>query len=72
MLVLPAADGVIPAGVTEALDAALRTRPAAAYARLTLPGADHLLGRWLGEHPEECERVAAALLEGVDRGPKSA
>ncbi|GAA2104517.1 hypothetical protein GCM10009759_40760 [Kitasatospora saccharophila] len=72
VLVLPAADGVIPAGVTEALDAALRTRPAAAYARLTLPGADHLLGRWLGEHPEECERVAAALLEGVDRGPKSA
>ncbi|QKW21385.1 alpha/beta fold hydrolase [Kitasatospora sp. NA04385] len=63
VLVLPETDGVIPAGVTDALDAALRTRPAAPpYARLTLPGADHLLGRWLGEHPEECERVAAALL----------
>ncbi|WAL73675.1 alpha/beta hydrolase [Kitasatospora sp. YST-16] len=65
VLVLPETDGVIPAEVTEALDAALRARPAstAPYARLTLPGADHLLGRWLGEHPQECARVAAALLD---------
>ncbi|WP_033217997.1 alpha/beta hydrolase [Kitasatospora phosalacinea] len=66
VLVLPETDGVIPAEVTEALDAALRARPAAApYTRLVLPGADHLLGRWLGDRPEECERVAAALL-GAD------
>ncbi|MFK0190467.1 alpha/beta fold hydrolase [Kitasatospora sp. NPDC090308] len=66
VLVLPETDGVIPAEVTEALDATLRTRPASPpYARLTLPGADHLLGRWLGEHPQECARVAAALLGGA-------
>ncbi|MFB7948296.1 alpha/beta hydrolase [Kitasatospora phosalacinea] len=71
VLVLPETDGVIPAGVTDALEAALGSpRPAsgaaAPYARLVLPGADHLLGRWLGERPGECARVAAALLAGTD------
>ncbi|RKE20939.1 alpha/beta hydrolase [Streptomyces sp. TLI_171] len=60
LLLVPEADEVIPPEVTEAFDTALRTR--AAHRRLTLAGADHLLGRWLGGHPEDCARVAAALL----------
>ncbi|MGW4381124.1 alpha/beta hydrolase [Kitasatospora sp. NPDC004531] len=60
VLVLPETDEVIPAEVTAALDAALRTR--AAYTRLTLPGADHRLGGWLSAHPEHRAQVAAALL----------
>ncbi|WP_143200187.1 alpha/beta hydrolase [Kitasatospora sp. CB01950] len=60
VLVLPETDEVIPAEVTDALDAALRTR--AAYTRLTLPGADHQLGGWLSTHPEHRALVAAALL----------
>ncbi|RAJ30416.1 hypothetical protein K353_06410 [Kitasatospora sp. SolWspMP-SS2h] len=67
---LPEADGVIPAQVAEALDAALRTRPASPpCVRLALPGADHLLGRRLGERPQERARVAAALLGGAVGGP---
>ncbi|GGQ57744.1 alpha/beta hydrolase [Kitasatospora griseola] len=60
VLVLPELDEVIPAEVTDALDAALRTR--AAYTRLVLPGADHQLGGWLSTHPEHRALVAAALL----------
>ncbi|MFI9782317.1 alpha/beta hydrolase [Kitasatospora sp. NPDC051984] len=60
VLVLPEMDEVIPAEVTNALDAALRTR--AAYTRLVLPGADHMLGTWLSGHPEHRAQVAAALL----------
>jgi len=60
VLVLPEADEVIPAEVTDALDVALRTR--AAYTRLVLPGADHRLGGWLSAHPEHRALVAGALL----------
>ncbi|BAJ30581.1 MULTISPECIES: alpha/beta fold hydrolase [Kitasatospora] len=72
LLVLPETDEVIPAEVTDALDAALRTGAARPYDRITLPGADHLLGRWLGARPEECARVAAALLAGTAAGTAAA
>ncbi|MFJ5923211.1 alpha/beta hydrolase [Kitasatospora sp. NPDC092948] len=60
VLVLPETDAVIPAEVTDTVDAALRTR--AAYTRLVLPGADHQLGHWLATHPDHRTLVAAALL----------
>ncbi|MEV4556913.1 alpha/beta hydrolase [Kitasatospora sp. NPDC049285] len=64
VLFVPGRDEVVPPGMTEAVDAALRTR--ATVTRLTLPGADHVLGPWLAEHPRERAALADALLCATD------
>ncbi|MEU6383104.1 hypothetical protein ABZ847_06005 [Streptomyces bauhiniae] len=62
VLVTPGTDTVIPAEVTNAVEEALCTR--AQYSRLELPDADHKLGLWFRDHPEDGRRLAAALLAG--------
>jgi pimeloyl-ACP methyl ester carboxylesterase len=60
VLAVPAHDAVIPPAVTEAVAAALGTR--SDFTHLVLDEANHQLGLWLGEHPEERARLADALL----------
>ncbi|MFD4632751.1 alpha/beta hydrolase [Streptomyces sp. NPDC058284] len=60
VLVVPGTDAVIPPEVTAAVGAALSTR--ARYTRLELPGADHALGAWLRDRPEDRRRLVDALV----------
>ncbi|MER8014553.1 alpha/beta fold hydrolase [Streptomyces griseoluteus] len=62
VLVTPGTDTVIPPEVTRAIEAALCAR--ARYARLELPDADHKLGLWFRDHPEDGRRLVTALLPG--------
>ncbi|WP_338060574.1 alpha/beta fold hydrolase [Streptomyces seoulensis] len=62
VLVTPGTDTVIPAEVTKAVEAALSTR--ARYSRLELPYAEHKLGLWFRDHPEDGRRLVAELLWG--------
>ncbi|MGA5320908.1 hypothetical protein ACPCIU_10705 [Streptomyces seoulensis] len=58
----PGTDTVIPAEVTKAVEVALSTR--ARYSRLELPHAEHKLGLWFRDHPEDGRRLAGELLSG--------
>ncbi|MYZ09066.1 alpha/beta fold hydrolase [Streptomyces sp. SID2999] len=60
VLVTPGTDDVIPAEVTKAIEEALRTR--ARYSRLELPYAEHTLGLWFRDHPEDGRRLVTELL----------
>ncbi|MER8031564.1 alpha/beta hydrolase [Streptomyces bauhiniae] len=62
VLVTPGTDAVIPVEVTEAVEEALSTR--ARYSRLELPDAEHKLGLWFRDHPEDGRRLAAELSAG--------
>ncbi|MGW2210522.1 alpha/beta hydrolase [Streptomyces sp. NPDC001781] len=62
VLVTPGTDTVIPAEVTKAVEEALRAR--ARYSRLELLQADHKLGLWFRDHPEDGHRLATGLLPG--------
>ncbi|MFE7075130.1 alpha/beta hydrolase [Streptomyces sp. NPDC057620] len=67
LLVVPEQDAVIPDGVTELIRTALSTRADLSVLRLT--GADHKLGAWLAERPQDRANVVSALLrsrEGDD------
>jgi uncharacterized protein len=62
LLVLPATDDVIPIEITEAYGAAVRaTETESAIVRL--PNANHRLGLWLHDHPEDCAIVADRLID---------
>ncbi|MEU1286162.1 alpha/beta hydrolase [Kitasatospora sp. NPDC005856] len=60
LLVLPEHDAVIPPGVTDLVRASLAAR--ADFSELRLAGADHRLGLWLADHPEDRRRLVNALL----------
>lgn len=60
VLVTPGTDDVIPAEVTKAVEEALCTR--SRYSRLELPDAEHTLGLWFRDHPEDGRRLVTALL----------
>ncbi|BDH04118.1 hypothetical protein HEK131_13450 [Streptomyces seoulensis] len=60
VLVVPGTDTVIPAQVTEAVEEALCAR--ARYSRFDLPDAEHKLGLWFRDHPEDARRLVAELL----------
>ncbi|MGW4301058.1 alpha/beta fold hydrolase [Streptomyces sp. NPDC004646] len=64
VLVVPGTDTVIPAAVTEAVQDALAT--GAQYTRLELPDAEHRLGLWFRDHPEECGELVRLLLGGLE------
>ncbi|MEW2491972.1 alpha/beta fold hydrolase [Streptomyces nodosus] len=64
VLAVPGTDAVIPGAVTTAIAAALTAR--ATFTRLDLPGADHALGLWFRDHPEDRTLlVDAVLADGV-------
>ncbi|POX45271.1 hypothetical protein C3489_34700, partial [Streptomyces sp. Ru71] len=60
VLAVPGTDAVIPPAVTEAVQDALTVR--AQYTRLELPEADHHLGMWLRDHPEDRRAFVTAVL----------
>lgn len=60
VLAVPGTDAVIPPALTEALTDALTAR--ARFTRLELPDADHMVGRWLCEHPADRKRFVDAVL----------
>ncbi|MEW2132518.1 alpha/beta fold hydrolase [Streptomyces sp. NPDC005435] len=64
VLVVPGTDAVIPGAVTEAVQDALAAR--SQYTRLELPDADHSLGLWFRDHPEDCGELAELLLGGLE------
>ncbi|WP_437106919.1 hypothetical protein [Streptomyces flaveolus] len=57
---VPGTDTVIPPAVTQAVQDALSAR--ADYTRLELPDADHMLGLWLHDHPEDRREFVKTLL----------
>jgi hypothetical protein len=60
VLVVPGTDAVIPPAVTAAVQEALSTR--ADYTRFELPGAEHRLGLWFRDHPEDRREFVSRLL----------
>lgn len=67
VMAVPGADHVIPAEVTEAVTESLAAR--SQFTRLELPDADHFLGLWLRDHPEDRREFVDALLTGLgERG----
>ena len=67
VLVVPGADHVIPAEVTDAVTESLAAR--AQFTRLELPDADHFLGLWYRDHADDRrEFVDAVLTGGEERG----
>ncbi|MFS4095863.1 alpha/beta hydrolase [Streptomyces sp. AF1A] len=60
VLAVPGTDAVIPPAVTQAVQTALTAR--ACYARFELPDADHRLGLWFRDHPEDCRALVTTLL----------
>ncbi|WP_330340486.1 alpha/beta hydrolase [Streptomyces sp. NBC_00557] len=68
VLAVPGADAVIPPAVTAAVQDALSTR--AEYSRFELPGAEHRLGLWFRDHPEDRrEFVSRLLAPSAEREP---
>lgn len=63
ILAVPAVDAVIPPAVTEAVADALTAR--ARFTRFELPHADHLLGLWFRDHPEDRQRLVDLVLTGL-------
>ncbi|MYV40605.1 alpha/beta fold hydrolase [Streptomyces sp. SID1328] len=62
VLVTPGTDTVIPAEVTKAIEEALCAR--AQYSHFELPQAEHQLGLWFRDHPEDGRGLVAELLPG--------
>ncbi|MFD4606044.1 alpha/beta hydrolase [Streptomyces sp. NPDC058464] len=60
VLAVPGTDAVIPPQVTAAVQDALRTR--SRYTRFELPDAEHRLGLWFREHPDDRREFVAMLL----------
>ncbi|MGW0828028.1 alpha/beta fold hydrolase [Streptomyces sp. NPDC002845] len=63
VLAVPGTDHVIPDAVTEAVTDALAVR--AQFTRLELPDADHHLGAWLRDHPDDRRQFVDAVLTGL-------
>ncbi|MEU9448120.1 alpha/beta hydrolase [Streptomyces sp. NPDC048277] len=61
VLAVPGTDAVIPPAVTAAVQQALAT--GSRYSRFELPDAEHRLGLWFHDHPEDRREFAAMLLE---------
>ncbi|WP_293991216.1 alpha/beta hydrolase [Streptomyces sp.] len=61
VLAVPGTDAVIPPQVTAALQNALRTR--SRYTRFELPDAEHRLGLWFRDHPDDRREFVALLLK---------
>jgi pimeloyl-ACP methyl ester carboxylesterase len=61
VLAVPGTDAVIPPAVTEAVQNALVTR--SHYTRFELPDAEHRLGLWFRDHPEDRRKFVTMLLE---------
>ncbi|MER6084329.1 alpha/beta fold hydrolase [Streptomyces sp. NPDC001833] len=61
VLAVPGTDAVIPPQVTAALQDALRTR--SRYTRFELPDAEHRLGLWFRDHPDDRREFVALLLK---------
>jgi len=60
VLAVPGKDAVIPPEVTEELATALALR--SRFTRLDLPDADHQLGQWFRDHPDDRRRFVDAVL----------
>ncbi|MZF84305.1 alpha/beta fold hydrolase [Streptomyces sp. SID5643] len=63
VLVVPGTDEVIPPAVTEAFCEALARR--AQFTHWELPDAEHRLGLWFRDHPEDRREFVAAVLTGL-------
>lgn len=61
VLAVPGTDAVIPPQVTAAVQDALRAR--SRYTRFGLPDAEHRLGLWFRDHPEDRRKFVRLLLE---------
>ncbi|WP_039932333.1 alpha/beta fold hydrolase [Streptomyces viridochromogenes] len=67
VLAVPGTDEVIPPAVTEAVSEALARR--AQFTHWELPEAEHRLGLWFRDHPEDGQKFVGALLTGLgERG----
>ncbi|MFD8819892.1 alpha/beta hydrolase [Streptomyces sp. NPDC059627] len=64
VLAVPGTDAVIPPQVTAAVQDALRSR--SRYTRFELPDAQHRLGLWFHDHPDDRREFVTTLLK--DRG----
>ncbi|MXM62861.1 alpha/beta fold hydrolase [Streptomyces sp. HUCO-GS316] len=69
VLAVPGKDEIIPPAVTEAVEDALTAR--ARFTRFDLPDADHILGRWFLEHPDDRREFVAAVLAGPGDGGRT-
>ncbi|MFC5639184.1 alpha/beta fold hydrolase [Streptomyces bullii] len=63
VLAVPGTDAVIPSAVTESVQDALAAR--AQFTRFELPEADHHLGSWFREHPDDLAAFVTAVLAGL-------
>ncbi|MGW7215836.1 alpha/beta fold hydrolase [Streptomyces collinus] len=63
VLVVPGTDEVIPPAVTEAFSEALARR--AQFTHWELPNAEHRLGLWFRDHPEDRREFVTAVLTGL-------
>ncbi|MFE0475720.1 alpha/beta fold hydrolase [Streptomyces sp. NPDC058947] len=63
VLAVPGSDEVIPPGVTEAVSAALARR--AQFTHWELPDAEHRLGQWFRDHPDDRREFVTSLLAGL-------
>ncbi|MEU1571000.1 alpha/beta fold hydrolase [Streptomyces collinus] len=63
VLVVPGTDEVIPPAVTEAFSEALARR--AQFTHWELPHAEHRLGLWFRDHPEDRREFVTAALAGL-------
>ncbi|MGI5425348.1 alpha/beta fold hydrolase [Streptomyces sp. CA-179760] len=63
VLAVPGTDEVIPPAVTEAVSAALARR--AQFTHWELPGAEHRLGRWFRDRPDDRRAFVTAVLTGL-------
>ena len=61
VLAVPAVDAVIPPAVTAAVQDALAAR--SRYTRFELPDAEHRLGLWFRDHPQDRREFVRMLLE---------
>jgi pimeloyl-ACP methyl ester carboxylesterase len=63
VLAVPGTDEVIPPAVTETVSEALARR--AQFTHWELPGAEHRLGLWFRDHPEDRREFVTAVLTGL-------
>ncbi|MFF5367702.1 alpha/beta fold hydrolase [Streptomyces sp. NPDC013187] len=63
VLVVPGTDEVIPSAVTEAFSEALARR--AQFTHWELPDAEHRLGLWFRDHPDDRREFVTAVLSGL-------
>jgi pimeloyl-ACP methyl ester carboxylesterase len=60
VLAVPGTDAIIPPEVTAAVQDALAAK--ARFTRFDVPGAEHMLGMWFEEHPEDRREFVTAVL----------